>query len=94
MSNEILLANELSQTLENLSQEQKEKVVRTIDELGVDPLGNSFVIQGDDTPGGGLRAAYAGNLRILLRYVPDQKTVIITNVASMAEANEGAAAVS
>jgi mRNA-degrading endonuclease RelE of RelBE toxin-antitoxin system len=92
MSNEIFLANDLSQTLEGLSQDQKAKVVRTIDELGADPIGNSFVVLSDDTPGGGLRAAYAGNLRILLRYVPDQNTVIITNVASMSESKEVSAA--
>jgi len=85
MNNEIYLANDLPEILERLSKDQRARVTRTIDSLADDPTGESYVIAGDNSPGGGLRAIHTGGMRILFRFAPEIKSVIVTDVSSMAE---------
>lgn len=82
MTNQVYLTPNISDTLSQLPKDQQTRVIHAIDSLEEDPLQNSYVIAGDDSPGGGLRAAHAGNLRLLLRYAPESHTVIITDLSS------------
>ena len=88
MTNEIYIPNELSETLQRLSKDEKRRVVRSIDSLGEDVLKNSYVFSGDDSPGGGLRAARAGDLCIIFRYTPGNHTIIVTDVSPMSHQEE------
>ena len=85
MNNEIYLAKDLPEVLERLSKDQRARVTRTIDSLADDPTSESYVVASDNSQGGGLRAIHTGSLRILFRFAPEIKSVIVTDVSSMAE---------
>jgi len=91
MTNRIYTAPDLPEMIERLPLDQQKRVIRTIDSLADDPTSESYVVSGDDSPGGGLRAIHTGSLRVLFSYAPDLHAVIVTDVSSMVEEPQMAA---
>ena len=85
MENEIYIANGLAETLDRVSEADRERVASLIDSLSGEGWKNSQVVAPDDSPGGGLRARLSGDLRLLFRYAPEQHAIIVTSVATMME---------
>jgi len=87
MTNEIYIPNELAETFKKLSREERKTVVRAIDSLEEDVLGNSRFISTGSPARGDVREARAGNLRVLFNYTAENHSIIVTDVSSV-EARE------
>ena len=91
MKNNIYIPKELEETFQGLSRDEKKMVIRTIDSLEEDALGNSRFVSSSSPARGVVREAQAGNLRVLFNYTADNHSVIVTRVFSAAEGLEMAA---
>ena len=85
MENEIYIANSVGDTLKTLPEETQNRIAALIDSLGGEGWKNSSVVAPDQSPGGGLRAARSGNLRLLFRYAPEQHAIIVAGLDTLHE---------
>jgi mRNA-degrading endonuclease RelE of RelBE toxin-antitoxin system len=92
MTNEIYIPNELTETFNNLSKDDRKTVARAIDSLEEDVLGNSLYVSDARPAKGDVRETRAGHLRVIFNYTPENHTVIITGVAPMVQENAMASA--
>jgi mRNA-degrading endonuclease RelE of RelBE toxin-antitoxin system len=92
MTNEIYIPNEIAETFNKLSKDEKKTVTRAIDSLEEDVLGNSLYISDARPAKGDVREARAGHLRVLFNYTAENNSIIITGVSPI-EARELAHAI-
>ncbi|HEY4010920.1 MAG TPA: hypothetical protein VGM11_12270 [Acidobacteriaceae bacterium] len=87
MSNTIYVSEQVRDSLlsSGLTEDQTQKAVQLIDSLREGDLENSRVVFADKSRAGGLRAINADDVRVLFRYDPDQKTVMVADVLPLAK---------
>lgn len=86
MANTLYLSHLAEAKVRDLSSPHHEQVMRTLEALELDPLGNSK----DLSKEADLRIARTSDFRVILRYVPAEHAVLVTDIAS-AESFEAAA---
>ena len=84
MENEIYISTKLANTLDHLTEDQRERVAVIIDSLAGDGWKNSQIVAPDNSQGGGLRSFLADDLLLLFRYVPEKHAIIVASVAATA----------
>ncbi|ADV84641.1 type II toxin-antitoxin system RelE family toxin [Terriglobus saanensis] len=94
MANTLYIAPSLVESVEKLSPSQKEVVLATLQSLSEDVDGNSSPLSFSSTDQ--FRVSHAGNVRIILQYLPEQERILVTSIdpdayAAQAEAEELAA---
>jgi mRNA-degrading endonuclease RelE of RelBE toxin-antitoxin system len=92
MTSQIYIPNELAETFTSLSRAERKIVVRAIDSLEDDVLGNSVYISDARPAKGEVREARAGHLRVRFNYTAENNSIIVTGVAAV-EARELAHAI-
>ena len=80
MTNEIYIASHLAKALGEMPPEQQDRIASLIDSLKNDGWKKSEVLAPDQSPGGGMRAAFSGSLSLIFRYAPEENAIIVTDV--------------
>ncbi len=76
MANTLYLSHLAEAKIRNMASPEYAQVMSTLEALEQDPLGNTK----DITEAQDLRIARPGDLRIILRYVPAEHGVLVTNI--------------